>query len=340
MRALRFARTGSLDNLRVEGMDRPVPLAGEVLVRVQAAAINPSDVKNVLGKIGLTTVPRTPGRDFAGVVEQGPSEWIGRPVFGTGGDLGFRRDGSHAEYLTVPVEAVLLRPDGLGPGQAAALGLPYITAWSAVVDAAGLAAGETILITGVTGAVGNAAARIARWRGARVIGTIRKAGERDAIPNLPVDQYISLEAVSLPEAVMAVTAGRGAQVILDVVGGPLFEPCLRCLAHRGRHVVIASTGDGRVGFNLTDFYHREGRIYGVDTLKLDFAASAAVLRGMMPGVEQGLFKAPDFETVTLDGAAQAYGNINDGTARMKQVIVWSWDVRPAQTARLSRRYLF
>jgi NADPH2:quinone reductase len=73
---------------------------------------------------------------------------------------------------------------------------------------------------------------------------------------------------------------------------------------------------------LTDFYHREGRIYGVDTLKLDFAASAAVLRGMMPGVEQGLFKPTDFETVTLDGAAQAYGNFNDGTARMKQVIVF------------------
>ncbi len=322
MRALRFARTGSLENLGVETMDRPVPRAGEVLVRVQAAAINPSDVKNVLGKMELTTVPRTPGRDFAGVVEQGPSEWIGRPVFGTGGDLGFRRDGSHAEYLAVPVEAVLVRPDGLGPEQAAAMGLGYMTAWAAVVDAAGLRAGETILITGVTGTVGGAAARIARWRGARVIGTIRKAGEQAAIPDLPVDQYINLADGPLPESVMSATAGQGVQVVFDVVGGPLFEPCLRCLGHRGRHVAIASTGDGRVSFNLVDFYHREGRIYGVDTLKLDFAASAAVLRGMMPGVEQGLFKPPDFETVTLDRAALAYGHINDGTARKKQVIVF------------------
>src|SRR3954452_12005913 len=153
MRALRFARTSSLDNLDVATIDRPVPLAGEVLVRVQAAAINPSDVENVLGKFDLTTVPRTPGREFAGVVEQGPSEWMGRPVFGTGADLGFRRDGSHAEYVTVPVEAVQVRPERLGPKQAAALGLPYMTAWAAVVDAAGLAAGETVLITGVTGAV-------------------------------------------------------------------------------------------------------------------------------------------------------------------------------------------
>jgi NADPH2:quinone reductase len=84
MRALRFARTGALENLGVEIIDRPVPGPGEALVRVQAAAINPSDVKNVLGKMELTTVPRTPGRDFAGVVEQGPSTLIGRLVFGTG----------------------------------------------------------------------------------------------------------------------------------------------------------------------------------------------------------------------------------------------------------------
>ncbi len=96
----------------------------EVLVRVQAAAINPSDVKNVLGKMAMTTLPRTPGRDFAGVIEQGPPAWIGRGVFGTGGDLGFRRDGSHDEYLAVPVEAVCKIPMASAPESAAALGLP------------------------------------------------------------------------------------------------------------------------------------------------------------------------------------------------------------------------
>jgi NADPH:quinone reductase len=126
-----------------------------------------------------------------------------------------------------------------------------------VVDAAGLRAGETILITGVTGAVGGAAARIARWKGARVIGTIRKAGEQNAVADLPVDQYLNLEDGPLPESVMSATAGQGVQVVFDVVGGPLFETCLRCLANRGRHVAIASTGDGRVGFNLVDFYHRD-----------------------------------------------------------------------------------
>ncbi|AGA27996.1 quinone oxidoreductase family protein [Singulisphaera acidiphila] len=322
MRALCFDNTGSLDCLTFAEVERPKPQPGEVLVRVRAAAINPSDVKNVLGKMAMTTVPRTPGRDFAGMVEDGPPEWVGREVFGTGGDLGFRRDGSHAEYLVVPAEAVLVRPDGLAPEAAAALGLAYMTAWAAVIDAAGLREGETVLITGVTGAVGGAAARIAHWKGARVLGTVRKPADRGAALGLPVDQYINLGDGSLPESVRSETAGRGVDVVLDVVGGSLFEPCLRCLTHRGRHVAVASTGDGRVGFDLVDFYRREGRIYGVDTLKLGFAESAAVLRGLMPGIEQGSFPPPDFEVVTLEQAVGAYGRINDGTVRKKPVITF------------------
>jgi NADPH:quinone reductase len=322
MKALRFTTTGSLNGLAMVDAPRPVAQPGELLVRVQAAAINPSDVKNVLGKMHSTTVPRTPGRDFAGVVEEGPPEWIGREVFGTGGDLGFRRDGSHAEYVVVPMEAVLDRPSALSPQDAAALGLAYMTAWCALIDAAGLSEGETALITGVTGAVGGAAAGIAHWRKARVLGTIRQESEAAAYPDLPVDHYINLGSGSLPESVQSLTAGRGVDVVLDVVGGPLFEPCLKCLAHRGRHVAIAGTGDGRVNFNLVDFYHREGRIFGVDTVKLSFAESTAALRGLLPGIESGDFKAPNSQTVTLERSLDSYRRIAEGTARKKQLIVF------------------
>jgi len=200
-------------------MVQPVPRQGEVLVRVQAAAINPSDVKNVLRKMSQTTLPRTPGRDIAGVTEQGPAEIVGRSVFGTGGDLGILRDGSHAEYLIVPVEAVVLRPDRLSAEQATAMGLAYVTAWTALVDTAQLQTGETILITGVTGAVGSAAARIARQKGAKVLGTIRQRTEQNAIPDPPVDHFVNMAEGPLPELVAAATAGHGADVVLDVVGG-------------------------------------------------------------------------------------------------------------------------
>src|SRR5271168_3898599 len=110
MRALKFYQTGSLDNLRIEEVPMPIPAAGELLLQVKAAAINPSDVKNVQGKMHETTVPRIPGRDFAGTIVQGPDELLGKPVFGSGGNLGFGRDGSHAEYLAVPVTAVIPLP--------------------------------------------------------------------------------------------------------------------------------------------------------------------------------------------------------------------------------------
>ena len=113
VRGLFFRNTGSLDNLKVAELPMPVPKAGEVLVQVLAAAINPSDAKNVLGKMPETKTPRVPGRDFAGRVVSGDSHWEGKAVFGTGGDIGFGRDGSHAEFVAVPVEGLVEMPPEL-----------------------------------------------------------------------------------------------------------------------------------------------------------------------------------------------------------------------------------
>src|ERR1700758_2831542 len=250
MRALRFEQTGSLSELKLDDIPRPIPKMGEVLIHVRAAAINPSDVKNVLGKMHQTTLPRTPGRDFAGEVVEGSNQLIGQEVFGTGGDLGLTRDGTHAEYVVVPEEAILPKPKSVSPEQASALGLVYMTAWSALITTAQLVYGETILILGVTGGVGSAASRIAYSKGARVLGTIRSESEKAAASDLPIDIIINLEKETLPEAVLRATNGRGADVVLDVVGGPMFEKCLQCLAHHGRQVAIASTGDPRVSFDL------------------------------------------------------------------------------------------
>src|ERR1700735_177321 len=106
MKAVRFTRHGRPDVLTVEDMPTPSPDPREALVRVEAASVNPSDVKNVQGLMEQTTLPRTPGRDYAGVVEAGPSSWIGAAVWGSGGDTGFTRDGSHAEYIVVPVASL------------------------------------------------------------------------------------------------------------------------------------------------------------------------------------------------------------------------------------------
>lgn len=213
MRALKFYQTGSVDGLQIEEAPLPTPADGEVLVQVKAAAINPSDVKNVLGKMHETTVPRIPGRDFA----------------------------------------VLPLPKNLSFEQAAGIGVAYITAWTAMVDAAQIQAGETALILGTTGAVGSAAARIAHHRGARVIGTTRNPADTPAANLLTVDDWIDLRTVDLAAGVRALTNGRGADVVFDVVGGAMFERCLAALAWRGRQVAISSSPKPRVSFNLVDF---------------------------------------------------------------------------------------
>jgi NADPH:quinone reductase len=102
LRAVVLRHFGPPDELRVEDVPQPRPSEGEALVKVMAAAINPSDVKNVQGGMAGTTLPRVPGRDFAGVVADGPPDDIGREVWGTGGDIGFMRDGSHAQFMLLP----------------------------------------------------------------------------------------------------------------------------------------------------------------------------------------------------------------------------------------------
>jgi NADPH:quinone reductase-like Zn-dependent oxidoreductase len=321
MRALRFDRTGSLDSLRVSEIPKPSPGSNEVLVEVKAAAINPSDIKNVLGRMHETTVPRTPGRDFAGTVVDGPAHLIGQSVFGSGGDLGFRHDGSHAEFVVVPEVAVVPAPGSLDAVRAAAVGLPYITAWAALMQAASIQPGETVLIVGVTGAVGNAAAWIARWRGCRVLGTVRRQSEIGSAGHLPVDGWIALENAELSEGTRAATQGKGADVVFDLVGGPFFERCLASLARRGRQVAIAAAGEPRVTFNLLDFYHNESRLLGVDTLKIGFAEAAAILREITPRFESGEFPASDCQTFPLDQAPDIYRQMHESKMKRKVVLI-------------------
>src|SRR5882757_2710705 len=128
MRAIRFKSFGDPAVLELAQIEAPAITETTALVRVMAASVNPSDVKNVAEAMKQTTLPRIPGRDFAGVVEAGPPEWIGAQVWGTGGDTGFSRDGTHAEMVAVPVASLRRRPDNLSFDQAASVGVNYMAA--------------------------------------------------------------------------------------------------------------------------------------------------------------------------------------------------------------------
>ena len=135
--------------------------------------------------------------------------------------------------------------------------------------------------------MGSAAARLAHRTGARVIGTVRTTKDRPSGSTLPVDAWIDLESTDLAAGCRSLTSGRGADVVFDTVGGPMFERCLAALARRGRQVAITSAAGPRVGFSLIDFYHNESRLLGLDSLKWGFAETAQILRDLVPGFESG-----------------------------------------------------
>lgn len=322
MRAIRFDHFGPPDQLQLQELATPKLKPNEVLVKIHAAAINPSDVKNVSGNMENTTLPRTPGRDFAGVVVEGPENLVGTEVWGTGGDIGFTRDGSHAEYIVLPQDAVQPKPRNLSMEEAGSLGLTYVTAWLAVMDAAQLQAGETLLVIGATGGVGSAAMQIAKWKGARVIGTVRRESDREKAQKFKADVVVNLENEELRDAVFAATEGKGANVILDTVGGSMVEKCLSALAHKGRLTEISAPAkEPRVSFDLRDFYHREARLFGVDSRVLDVSGCARILEALTPGFEANAFLPPSStESYSLEDAVKAYEQILNRTAHGRVVI--------------------
>jgi NADPH:quinone reductase len=312
MKAASFTRFGGPDVLAVIDVPDPVPAEGEARVRIKAASINPSDVKNVAGAMSQTVLPRIPGRDFAGVVDAGPDAWIGAEVWGSG-NAGFTRNGSHAEYIIVPVASLRRKPKVLSFDQAASVGVNFLAARRGLVDAAALRRGETLAIIGSGGGVGSAAAQIARRMGAgRIIGVDRTAPRPDSAAARATDEFISgtLDTVA---AVRDALGGRGADVVFDAVGGVMFRTALACLAPQGRLIEISATGQREVSFNLADFYHNEGRIIGVDTLQLDLIAAGDMLEELRAGFEDGDYQPASIaRTFPISNVSAAYQAMADG----------------------------
>ena len=262
--------------------------ANEVLIQLKAAAVNPSDVKAATGLMSYAVFPRTPGRDYAGIVIDGPADMIGREVFGSSGDLGIRRDGTHATHLVVEADAVVEKPKNLSWEEAAGIGVPFVTAMEGFRRAGMPNKNETVLVMGVNGKVGQAAAQIASWHGARVIGVVRKNEPYEGHANSKVD-VIDASSTDVATRVRELTEGKGADIAFNTVGDPYFQAAHKSLALRGRQILIAAINP-IVPFNILEFYRGQHTYVGVDTLALSSSATGAVLRDLAPGFAGGHLK--------------------------------------------------
>lgn len=312
MQVIEFRSFGGPDELHL--VSRPDPKAddGNAVVRIEAASVNPSDVKNIAGRMSQTTLPRVPGRDYSGVVVDGPKNWVGKNVWGTGGDVGFTRDGTHAQYIVVPIESLVVKPESLSHEQAASVGVAFLAAWCGLVEYARLQKGETVVIFGSSGGVGSAAVQIAKRIGARVIGIDRSVPAHSPVAQL-ADALLDAKDPDLRKVVRSFNNGHGADVVLNTVGGPVFEMALSILAHRGRQIEIAGPPDRRASFDIVDFYHNESQLLGVDTLKRDLVASARILEQIKNGFDDNSFHPPVIsQNLPLARAQYAYSLVERG----------------------------
>ena len=240
MKAITLTRFGGPEAFELREVPKPVPGAGQVLVRVHATSINPLDFQVRRGDYpDLVPLPAITGHDVSGVVEEiGP----GVTAFAPGDEVWytpqiFQGSGCYAEYHVAAENIIGRKPASLDHLEAASLSLVGGTAWEALVVRAALRVGESILVHGGAGGVGHVAIQLAKSIGARVLTTVRKENFEFA-RSLGADVVIDYESEDYVQAVMRETGGHGVDVVFDTIGGDTLSRTPEALAQLGRLVTI------------------------------------------------------------------------------------------------------
>ncbi|MBC8058823.1 MAG: zinc-binding alcohol dehydrogenase family protein [Rhizobiales bacterium] len=317
-----FEKAPTVEALRFELVEQdPPPLApGQCLIEVRSAAVNMSDAKAALGQMPHAVWPRTPGRDYAGVVVDGPSALVGCEVWGCGGELGITRDGSHAKYLVVDESAVRAKPASIGLREAGAIGVPFVTAVEGLRRAGGLVGKASILVCGANGGVGQAAVQLAAAAGLTVLAAQRSATPYDG-PNAGRVQVLDAGNGSLSRQVRDRTGGRGVDLVFNTVGSPYFTEANAAMAKNATHIFIA-TIERSVPFDILPFFRGQHTYVGIDSLALRAADCATILGDLAPQFEAGLlrpFPIKPGAAYELSDATSAYAAVYSG-ARHRVVL--------------------
>ncbi|AIJ17689.1 NADP-dependent oxidoreductase [Streptomyces violaceoruber] len=307
MRAIGQDVLGGPEVLKEVRPERPEPRPNEVLVRVRAAGVNPTDWKHRATGGFLGEPPFVLGWDVSGVVE---SVGIGVAAFRPGdevfGMLSYPfGHGSHAEYVTAPARTFTRKPSGIDHVQAGALPLVSLTAWQALVERAEVQPGQRVLVHAAAGGVGHVAVQIAKARGARVIGTA-SAAKHEFLRSLGADETVDYRETDFAEAV------KDVDVVLDTIGGDTSLRSLRVLRPGGVVVSILPVGSD-------DFYEEADRL-GVRAVRMLVDADRAGMEEIARLVGAGRLRATIAQTFPLAEAARAHALGETGRTTGKLVL--------------------
>jgi NADPH2:quinone reductase len=317
MRAIVVNEFGPPERLRVGEIPQPQPRPGEVLVAVHMAPVNYVDLLVVGGTYQfLPARPFIPGKGPAGVVTAlGPG--VTAPSIGDR-VLAMAEEGGYAELVALRADQCYRLPSRMSFPDAASLSLVYDTAWFALRERARLAPGETVLVLGASGSVGQAAVQLARAMGARVLAGISRPERAAAVRAAGADAVIDLSHEnlrdSLREQVWAVTDRRGADVVLDPLGGEVFAAALRALAWCGRLVVIGFAAGHIPTLKANYLLLKNIEVSGLqvsDYRKRLPARMAACFAGIFELYEQGRIAPASAEVLPLEQAGAALAALRD-----------------------------
>ena len=250
-----------------------------------------------------------PGVDCAGIVVS-DGDHTGQEVWGSGPSAGNRATGHARALRPLPETWLSRKPERLTMTEAAAVGRSYFSAWQTVINIMELMPGETILITGGAGMVGQAATAIARWRGAEPIIADRRKPDG-------VEHFIDTSSSDIREAVLELTDGRGADLALDTVGGALFEAALRSLRFDGRMIGIFSPPEPQA-VPVAEIYNRQLHVTGLASVFMDGADVARIFDQLRPLFDRGFLRPPSRATWPLEKSAAAYQTVLDGAGGESQ----------------------
>jgi NADPH2:quinone reductase len=241
MRAVLFRKFGSLDSATIETVPDPVPAAGELLIEVKVAPVNYVDTVIIAGKYQFNPpLPFIPGKGPVGIVAgMGP----GVPGWSIGDRvLAMAESGGYAEQVCAAAAQSYKLPSSMSFEQASTISLAYDTAWFGLRERGRIASGETVLVLGATGAVGGAAIQLAKAMGGRALAAVSSPAKAASLLAAGADGIVDLSVANLRDGVrdqvFAQTGGKGADIVMDMLGGDMFDAALRAVAWRGRLVVI------------------------------------------------------------------------------------------------------
>ena len=322
MKAVRVLPGAEGGQLEVQDIPVPNPGPNEVLIRVRASGINYGEIKYM--REHRSGNPMTAGVEFAGEVvrvgDQVTSWREGDRVMGHG-------RGCHAQYVVAAPLALMPIPEDVSWVDAAAFPNVFITAHDALVSNGELKAGESVFINGASGGVGMAAIMIAAALGAKpVIAASRSADKLERLAGFGVDVGINAASESQVDAIMAATDKRGVDVILDTIGGTVFEDNVRSLAVKGRLVNLARLGGaqyGRMDINLLWLNRLKimGATFRTRTEQERLDCIQACARDLLPYFSEGKLRLPIDRTFPMDAIADAYAYIERSQHMGKIVLI-------------------